>query len=821
MRGIKFDSDDGASGPVATSAEEGTVESPFIKDEAPQRVRDKEDLIRIGGDALIIAAAVLVAVYLTGLTAGVQSDMQRALTNASWIITAPISFLSQLSTVVILGWCSIQMLINREWLQTVSAALSLTAGYIAIYLISWGIAACGNAQVISALVSNRNISGSLLPDMFCAMTAFLTAAGPRRLHSSVRNSWIILTVLVAVLIIANFESPAGSVVSLVSGRIIGLIARYILGSPSFGAWGRQVTNSMQSIGLRPTVLVRRAVSDGRDLADGLVPNSRIYDMTCDDDSRYVVSVSDEQRHISGYLRQLWQIITLTGVTHRTDRSVRSAVRHHRNVLIGLRHMGLPQLDPYEVTYSKESAILVLNTSESLSPCDWETVTDDDIADAMAYLRRANDRGYTNRLIHPGSFARTHDGRLIVSGWDIGDDGSNAANIAIDRVQMLAALMCTVGLDRTILCGIRAWGREEMAALQPYVQSAVIPVETVHMKTWDRRRSVKQLRERLGSLIDVDESSQIMPVTVTRFSAKSIFSTVLIIVAVVAIFTQLNLNDMIAAIKGADPGMAFVCFIVGCVAWLGMSITLTAFMDKGRRNMFAAFMAQITTSFTAVSMPAGIGPAFVNLQFLRKSGYKNSVATAIMSAVVCAQVITTVVLIVFVGLFTGRNMLSNVIPTGTVAIVLVALFLVIAVAMLVPAIRNWLQRSVMPVVRQYAHQLVSLLSQPARLVIACLGSIMQNMALGVSFWAALMAFGYHTNVIETTFLYLLSNAIGSAVPTPGGLGGVEAMLFATFSGTGVPSAIAMSATMLFRVLTYWIRIPMGALSMKWLDNRNLI
>ena len=92
---------------------------------------------------------------------------------------------------------------------------------------------------------------------------------------------------------------------------------------------------------------------------------------------------------------------------------------------------------------------------------------------------------------------------------------------------------------------------------------------------------------------------------------------------------------------------------------------------------------------------------------------------------------------------------------------------------------------------------------------------------MSFWAALLAFGYHTNVIETTFLYLLSNTIGSAVPTPGGLGGVEAMLFAAFTSTGVPGAIAMSATMLYRVLTYWIRIPLGALSMKWLEKHNLI
>ena len=193
----------------------------------------------------------------------------------------------------------------------------------------------------------------------------------------------------------------------------------------------------------------------------------------------------------------------------------------------------------------------------------------------------------------------------------------------------------------------------------------------------------------------------------------------------------------------------------------------------------------------------------------------------MSAVVAVQVVMTVLLIVFVGLFTGRNTLSSVIPTGTVAIVIGIAVLVVSLCMLIPPLRSLLSRKLMPLLRQYTHQLIALLSQPLNLAIAAFGAVLQSVALGVSFWAALLAFGYHTNVIETTFLYLLSNTIGSAVPTPGGLGGVEAMLFAAFTSTGVPGAIAMSATMLYRVLTYWIRIPLGALSMKWLEKHNLI
>lgn len=90
-----------------------------------------------------------------------------------------------------------------------------------------------------------------------------------------------------------------------------------------------------------------------------------------------------------------------------------------------------------------------------------------------------------------------------------------------------------------------------------------------------------------------------------------------------------------------------------------------------------------------------------------------------------------------------------------------------------------------------------------------------------FWAALLAFGYHTNPIETTFIFLLANTLGSAVPTPGGLGAVEAALSVAFTAVGVPSTIAISATLVYRIAFYWLRIPIGALAMKWLDRHNLI
>lgn len=82
---------------------------------------------------------------------------------------------------------------------------------------------------------------------------------------------------------------------------------------------------------------------------------------------------------------------------------------------------------------------------------------------------------------------------------------------------------------------------------------------------------------------------------------------------------------------------------------------------------------------------------------------------------------------------------------------------------------------MPLAKTYINQLLDVLSQPRQLTVSCLGALFQNATTGLAFWAALQAFGYSSNPIETTFVFMLAYALGSAVPTPGGLGGVEAAL----------------------------------------------
>ena len=66
------------------------------------------------------------------------------------------------------------------------------------------------------------------------------------------------------------------------------------------------------------------------------------------------------------------------------------------------------------------------------------------------------------------------------------------------------------------------------------------------------------------------------------------------------------------------------------------------------------------------------------------------------------------------------------------------------------------------------------------------------------------------------VYFAGAIIGSAVPTPGGLGGIEAAMSAGLIAIGVDSGTAVSSVLLYRLATYWLPIPFGWFSLNRLQ-----
>jgi uncharacterized protein (TIRG00374 family) len=68
------------------------------------------------------------------------------------------------------------------------------------------------------------------------------------------------------------------------------------------------------------------------------------------------------------------------------------------------------------------------------------------------------------------------------------------------------------------------------------------------------------------------------------------------------------------------------------------------------------------------------------------------------------------------------------------------------------------------------------------------------------------------------VFFLGNTVGALIPTPGGIGAVEIALSTALTAAGVNPAVALSAALVYRFITFWIRIPMGFFAMKYLERK---
>jgi uncharacterized protein (TIRG00374 family) len=102
-----------------------------------------------------------------------------------------------------------------------------------------------------------------------------------------------------------------------------------------------------------------------------------------------------------------------------------------------------------------------------------------------------------------------------------------------------------------------------------------------------------------------------------------------------------------------------------------------------------------------------------------------------------------------------------------------------------------------------------------------GQVGITMSFILTLAAAVAAFGGGVSFPEIGAAYLVAAALGSAAPTPGGLGAVEAALVGALTGYGMSSGTAVSAVLTFRLVTYWLPMLPGWLTFQQMQRREEI
>jgi undecaprenyl-diphosphatase len=147
-----------------------------------------------------------------------------------------------------------------------------------------------------------------------------------------------------------------------------------------------------------------------------------------------------------------------------------------------------------------------------------------------------------------------------------------------------------------------------------------------------------------------------------------------------------------------------------------------------------------------------------------------------------------------------------VPDGWTTLVLIAVIL--SVSGLVAGAVHFRRRLISAAHAALA-QVNVLARQPARALtlVGSAGGITAAYALALV--AAVQAGGGGPSLVSVFAVYLGGSAVAAAAPTPGGLGALEAGLVAGLTSVGMQAAPAVTAVLVFRVVTYWLPVLPGA------------
>lgn len=553
--------------------------------------------------------------------------------------------------------------------------------------------------------------------------------------------------------------------------------------------------------------------------------NRVYAVLDAEGDRWDAVVLDRDRQVIGMLAWLWSAVRLRGFGRRNAVSLQQAA--DRAVLMtyaaAAAGVNCPRLRG--IARSEESIVLLgehIDGAQNLSDYTVDHITDAVMDSAWEQLGRAHRAGLSHRNLSAETVLLIGDGdragEVFISGWEQGDIASSTLSRRIDEIQLLMLFAVRVGAQRACDAAARVLGAEHLATLAPLLQMVALPPETQAEARKDRS-VMRDVRSRLVSYLPETEG-QLQPIQLTRFSARTVVTATVAVVAAWILLTTLNFRDILADAANANPAWMLAAFLLGLLTYLGAALGLVAFSPE-KLGLWRTTVVQVAASVIGLVAPAGVGPAALNLRFMQKKGVDTPLALATVALLQVSQFVTTVLLLLGIALVTGSQGALASLPSGTIVIILLGALLVIGVLFTIPRLRRWLVAKLRPTMQQVWPRLIWVIGQPGRLLMGIGGNLLMTAGYLAAFAATLAAFGETLPLTTLAVIYLTGTAIGSAVPTPGGIGAVEGALFTGLRTAGIATATATSTAVLFRVLTFWIRVPLGWVALRYLQKRDAV
>ena len=837
----------------------------IVEDHRARRIRRPIDLLR----CLLAILGIFVVAGIGLLARNTASGIEIDAVDASLRLPHPVlALLGIAADFALLLWpavLAIRQVSRRQPRRLVEAILTgaVTIALIALANVALRQAAGPLYDAIALPPSGPSISGPL-DGYLAGLAAYATIiglTGPSRWRTSL---WLTVGVYGLVNLATASVTVPSLLITLLLGRSIGLGLRYTVGEWSQRPTAEEIASTLDSVG-HPVVAMRRTSQDGIE--------SRRYAATAHGGGQLDVLVFDRDQEAAGVLYRLYRRLRLQGQVRRgVPLSQERAVEHRAllsyaadeagvrtprlvalmsvggdaNVLAYEHHSGItlaelaapPDSGPAEpdpapaqsqptafrrapTADPQPTATQHAATADSRPADDQRTggtdsqPTDDQLLRVWEAVLRLHAHRVTHRTLTGDRILFADEGDVILLDPGGGDVAASDVQLRLDVAQLLAELALLVGPDRTVRLAAKAVGPDELVEVVPLLQPIVL-----HRSTRAALRRRKDVLPALRTqLLATAPGEDAAPVQLERVRPRTIVTLIAGLIAGYLLLGQLGRVDLLSTLKSADWWWGLLALGLSALTYLGAAWSLSGYVPD-RLQLRPLVLAQLAGSFVTLVTPAAVGGAALNIRYLQRRKVPAAVAAASVGlSQVVAFVLHIMLLVVFAAITGSQD--HSLQPPNWVYFVIAGLIVIVLTVIAIPAGRRLLRARLAPVLGQVVPRLLSVVQQPRKLAEGIGGMLLLTGAYILCLAACIRALGDSVPIASIAVVYLTGSALGSAVPTPGGLGAVEAALSAGLTAAGLPGATAVSAVLLFRALTFWLPVPVGWGAFNYLERREYL
>jgi uncharacterized membrane protein YbhN (UPF0104 family) len=301
------------------------------------------------------------------------------------------------------------------------------------------------------------------------------------------------------------------------------------------------------------------------------------------------------------------------------------------------------------------------------------------------------------------------------------------------------------------------------------------------------------------------------------SIRLLFTAVLLLAATIVLIAnrQIVARSVVAA-SNAQPlwlVLAMSLMILTFAIAAAIYMTLALHRLKYRQTL----LVEIATSFVNRLLPSGIGGLGLHGIYLYKRKHTTSEATVVVSINNLIGMVAHTVLLIGV-IWYQPNVVSE-LRSGNYHIaswrLLFGVLVLLGIVMSIPIVR---QR----IVTFSANLIISFRKvQPIKIAIALVLAIGLTGTYTLILFCCMHSLGIQLSLVRVFIVFSVGMLASTATPTPGGLVGAEAGLFAALLAYGTSSPLAGAAVVLYRLITYWIPLLPGLIALWFVRNRALV